>query len=202
MAVVYYVHDPMCSWCWGYKPRLAELEHALPEGLELVYLLGGLAADTDQPMPLEMQQFLQQTWRNIAQQLGTEFNHDFWRLNSPKRSTYPANRAVLAAEKQAAGKAMISAIQQAYYLQAKNPSEVEVLVALAEQLNLDLPRFIADMNSEALNRQLMEQIAFARSLPIQGFPSLVLSQHGQLHALPLDYREAQVTLEHLASLLA
>jgi len=94
----------MCSWCWGYKPRLAELEQALPPGVDLVYLLGGLAADTEQPMPQEMQQFLQQTWRKIALQLGTQFNHDFWHLNSPKRSTYPANRAVLAAEKQAAGK--------------------------------------------------------------------------------------------------
>jgi putative protein-disulfide isomerase len=202
MAFVYYVHDPMCSWCWGYKSRLAELEQALPPGVDLVYLLGGLAADTEQPMPQEMQQFLQQTWRKIALQLGTQFNHDFWHLNSPKRSTYPANRAVLAAEKQAAGKAMISAIQQAYYLQAKNPSEFEVLVALAEQLNLDKQQFIADMQSEALNQQLMEQIEFARSLPIQGFPSLVLSQHGQLQALRLDYQDAQVTLEHLDSLLA
>ncbi|GGA92625.1 DsbA family protein [Agarivorans gilvus] len=202
MALVYYVHDPMCSWCWGYKPRLAELEQALPPGVDLVYLLGGLAADTEQPMPQEMQQFLQQTWRKIALQLGTQFNHDFWHLNSPKRSTYPANRAVLAAEKQAAGKAMISAIQQAYYLQAKNPSEFEVLVALAEQLNLDKQQFIADMQSEALNQQLMEQIEFARSLPIQGFPSLVLSQHGQQQALPLDYLDAQVTLEHLARLMA
>jgi len=192
----------MCSWCWGFKPRLAELEQALPEGVEMVYLLGGLAADTEQPMPQEMQQFLQQTWRKIALQLGTKFNHDFWLLNSPKRSTYPANRAVLAAEKQAAGKAMISAIQQAYYLQAKNPSEFDVLLVLAEQLNLNKPQFIADMQSETLNQQLMEQIEFARSLPIQGFPSLVFSQEGHQQALPLDYLDAQVTLEHLARLMA
>jgi putative protein-disulfide isomerase len=73
---------------------------------------------------------------------------------------------------------------------------------LAEQLNLDKQQFIADMQSEALNQQLMEQIEFARSLPIQGFPSLVLSQHGQQQALPLDYLDAQVTLEHLARLMA
>ncbi len=202
MALVYYVHDPMCSWCWGYKPRLAELEQALPAGVEMIYLLGGLAADSNQPMPQDMQQFLQQTWRKIAQQLGTEFNYDFWRLNSPRRSTYPANRAVLAAAKQASAKAMIEAIQQAYYLQAKNPSEFEVLVALAERLKLDKQQFIADMQSEDLNRQLMQQIEFARSLPIQGFPSLVLSQGGQQHALALDYQDTQVTLEHLVRLLA
>jgi len=97
---------------------------------------------------------------------------------------------------------MITAIQQAYYLQAKNPSEFDVLVALAEQLNLDKQQFIADMQSEALNQQLMEQIEFARSLPIQGFPSLVFSQQGQQQALPLDYLDAQVTLEHLARLMA
>ncbi|MBE8572891.1 DsbA family protein, partial [Vibrio sp. OPT46] len=27
---LYYVHDPMCSWCWGYKPTLDKLKQQLP----------------------------------------------------------------------------------------------------------------------------------------------------------------------------
>ncbi|MDF4306582.1 DsbA family protein, partial [Vibrio parahaemolyticus] len=23
---LYYVHDPMCSWCWGYKPTIEKLK--------------------------------------------------------------------------------------------------------------------------------------------------------------------------------
>ncbi|GAD03510.1 DsbA family protein [Agarivorans albus] len=199
---LYYVHDPMCSWCWGYKPTLLELEKILPSNIELVYLLGGLAPDSDLEMPAEMQAFLQQTWRKIANQLGTQFNYQFWELNTPRRSTYPANRAVLAAKLQGAEKAMIVAIQQAYYLDAKNPSDLSVLVGLAEGLNVDLERFKTDICGEKLNANLLEEIQFARSLPIQGFPSLVLEKDSHFHSVGLNYKDAQASLEHIQQLLA
>ncbi|MPW29701.1 DsbA family protein [Agarivorans sp. B2Z047] len=199
---LYYVHDPMCSWCWGYKPTLLELEQILPSNIELVYLLGGLAPDSDLEMPAEMQAFLQQTWRKIANQLGTQFNYQFWELNTPRRSTYPANRAVLAAKQQGAEKAMIVAIQQAYYLDAKNPSDLSVLIDLAEGLNLDLESFKTGISSEKLNANLLEEIEFARSLPIQGFPSLVLEKDGHFHSVGLNYKDAQASLEHIQQLLA
>ncbi|MDO6765891.1 DsbA family protein [Agarivorans sp. 1_MG-2023] len=200
-ARLYYVHDPMCSWCWGYKPTLEALESSLPSNIEMVYLLGGLAPDSAVAMPEDMQQFLQQTWQKINVQLGTEFNHDFWKVNTPRRSTYPANRAVLAAEKQGAAKAMIRQIQNAYYLQAINPSDVDNLLVLAEKLGLDKKTFVEDISSEALNESLMQQIQFARSLPIQGFPSLVLAVGESYHPVQLDYKHAQVSLEHVAELL-
>ena len=199
---LYYVHDPMCAWCWGYKPTLIDLEQLLPEHITLVYLLGGLAADSDIEMPVEMQSYLQQTWRKIAMQLGTQFNHQFWQANTPRRSTYPANRAVLAAKIQGAEKAMIVAIQQAYYLAAKNPSDLSVLVGLAEDLNLDIEKFKTDIASDKLNANLLEAIQYAREMPIHGFPSLVLQKDGHYHSVVLNYKNAQASLEHIQQLLA
>ncbi len=123
-AILYYVYDPMCSWCWGYHDTWEKLQALLKtqfaNKLEIQTLLGGLAPDTNEPMPGELQVFLQQTWSRIHEQLGTQFNFDFWTKCQPKRSTYPACRAVLVARQQGLEKAMDEAIQQAYYLQAKN----------------------------------------------------------------------------------
>ena len=44
-AVLYYVHDPMCSWCWGFRPTWLALQDQLPEGVRVQRLLGGLAPD-------------------------------------------------------------------------------------------------------------------------------------------------------------
>jgi putative protein-disulfide isomerase len=100
-TTLYYVHDPMCSWCWGYRPTWdtlqAQLQQQLGQQLTIKYLAGGLAPDSDLPMPRPMQQILQQTWQKITQQLGTKFNHDFWHLCQPRRSTYPACRASIIA---------------------------------------------------------------------------------------------------------
>ncbi|GAM76629.1 thioredoxin [Vibrio ishigakensis] len=52
-----------------------------------------LAPDSDEPMPMEMRAAIESYWERISGLLGTEFNHDFWRNNTPRRSTYPACRA-------------------------------------------------------------------------------------------------------------
>jgi protein-disulfide isomerase-like protein with CxxC motif len=46
-----YVHDPMCSWCWGFADVYEELLEQLPPEVEIRRLLGGLAPDSDAPMP-------------------------------------------------------------------------------------------------------------------------------------------------------
>ena len=51
-AILYYLHDPMCSWCWGYRPTWLKLKAALPHYVQVEYLLGGLAPDNDEPMPV------------------------------------------------------------------------------------------------------------------------------------------------------
>ncbi|MGB5741033.1 MAG: DsbA family protein, partial [Sedimenticolaceae bacterium] len=88
-----YIHDPMCSWCWGFRPTFEQLCASLPRHVAVRRLLGGLAPDSDQPMPADMQMRLQQTWRRIQQRIpGTRFNFDFWRVCDPRRSTWPACR--------------------------------------------------------------------------------------------------------------
>ncbi|MEJ2593423.1 MAG: DsbA family protein, partial [Candidatus Thiodiazotropha sp.] len=78
MAHLYYIHDPMCSWCWAFRPAFADLLRRLPEGMTHSRLLGGLAPDSDQPMSEEMRAGLQATWRRIQEKLPeTRFNFDF-----------------------------------------------------------------------------------------------------------------------------
>ena len=46
----YLIVDPMCSWCWGFRPVWDELQATLPDEVAVVELMGGLAPDTEQPM--------------------------------------------------------------------------------------------------------------------------------------------------------
>ncbi len=201
-AVLYYVHDPMCSWCWGYRPTWEQLRSHLPEGVTTQNLLGGLAPDSDQPMSLEMQQKLQAIWQQIHIQLGSEFNFDFWTKNQPRRSTYPACRAVLAASQQGREEEMIQAIQQAYYLRALNPSDADTHQQLAQELGLDVQRFEQDLADLSLDQELQRQITLARQWPIAGFPSLVLQVGDYVYPVSLDYEDFQVSLADIKSRVA
>ena len=201
MAKLIYVYDPMCSWCWGYRETWLKLKAALGDKLTIEYKVGGLAPDSDELMPIDMQQFLQQTWQRIEQQLGTPFNHEFWHLAQPRRSTYPACRAVLVARQYNKEHEMLYAIQKAYYLNAQNPSDISTLANLAEQIGLDKTAFINDIQSDAINVLLMAEINAARSLPIQGFPSLVLENKGEYHVIPVNYLDWEASYQQILSLI-
>ncbi|MEX0335728.1 DsbA family protein [Vibrio tubiashii] len=198
---LYYVYDPMCSWCWGYKPVWQQICQILEGKIDVQYVVGGLAPDSDQPMPKEMQQQIASYWKRIEDFLGTQFNYDFWNKNTPRRSTYPACRAVLAARKQSAEKQMLTAIQTAYYLEARNPSDSEVLIDLADSIGLDLERFESDFGSVTLNEEFMRELDFARSIGGNSFPSLFVQTAEGLVELQVDYQSAQTTISQIEQLI-
>ncbi len=200
--ILYYVHDPMCSWCWGYRPTWDALQQALPEDIQQVNVVGGLAPDSDEAMPMEQQKLIAGHWQRIAEELGTEFNFDFWTNCAPRRSTFPACRAVLAAAAQGAEEAMINAIQHAYYLRAMNPSDASTLIELAKDIGLGTQRFTDDLASGGIQRELERHFALRRSIDVYSFPSLVLQIGQESYPVPLDYQDHQISAEFIAAKVA
>ncbi|MGI9316145.1 MAG: DsbA family protein [bacterium] len=207
-TVLYYAHDPMCSWCWAFAPMWEKLKLALktehPLSLQVQPLLGGLAPDTEEPMPQEMQDYLKNTWSSIQERVpGTRFNFDFWEQCSPRRSTWRACRAVIAARLQSDKfeSVMIRAIQRAYYLNARNPSNFSTLAAVAEEIGLDRVRFSDDLDAPDTHKIHQKEMQQVRQLGVQGFPSLILVRDQIAHGVLVDYSGVEKTLAHIGRLL-
>ncbi|WP_372882858.1 DsbA family protein [Psychromonas sp.] len=201
-SVFYYVHDPMCSWCWAHRPVWQKLEASLLDLVPVNYVLGGLAPDCDDPMPVEQQKAISGYWQKISNLLGTPFNFKFWAENTPRRSTYPACRAVIAAGWQNKMREMNSAVQKAYYLRAMNPSDIETHLFLAAELGLNIEQFNADLSSAKLDSEFKRQLRLTGNLPIQGFPSMVLAHRGKLFPIELDYKDQGGALAQVKAILA
>ena len=92
---------------------------------------------------------------------------------------------------------MYLAIQQGYYLQAKNPSDNSTLTVMASSIGLDANAFEQALKSEKVNQQLLTEIAYVRQLPINGFPSLVLAINNQFIAIELDYKRWQTSYDSI-----
>ncbi len=201
---IYYIHDPMCSWCWAFRPALDSLTAGLPDQSQLEYLLGGLASDTDEPMPDDLRHQIQHHWRSIQKRVPeTKFNFDFWNNCKPRRSTYPACRAVLAAKSQNVSfeEPMIKAIQQAYYLHARNPSDTETLNELADEIGLNVAQFSDELNSTGNKENLNREIKFARSIGGNAFPMLLLETGNSYHQIQIDYNHPENMLREIEDLL-
>jgi putative protein-disulfide isomerase len=201
MPTAFYVADPMCSWCWGFAPVLEKASQALPADVPLRYVMGGLAPDSDELMPAETRTYVQNAWREVEQAAGVGFNWDYWEKCRPRRSTYPACRAALAAGLQNAMPQMFSALQQAYYLQARNPSDSDTHIELAQELGLDVDRFGHDLESPQVQQLLEEDFMQRRLLQVREFPSLLLEKDQRYYWIMRGWAPAEEVLKRLDELL-
>ena len=201
---LFYIHDPMCSWCYAFSRSWTALCRDLPVQIEVVYVVGGLAPDTTEPMSLAVRTTVQQAWQRIEQTVpGVHFNWDFWSSATPMRSTYPACRAVLAAKRQRADcdAEIIGAIQKAYYQKAMNPSLVETLSVCAHEIGLDVERFRTDLASTHVEAALQRDLQLARELGVHSYPSLRL-EHGQsVVPITIDYLDHRFMLDAINACL-
>ena len=199
-TTLFYIHDPMCSWCWGFSHTWNKVKNSLPSEINVQYVLGGLAPDSSEVMPNEMREYIQMNWHKIEQKIpGVSFNYTFWDSCTPKRSTYPACRAVIAVKNQNSDleQTMVKLIQQAYYLEAKNPSEDDVLISLAKTLDLDIKQFTQDLNSESTQQLLSDDIALMQSMGVSSFPSLVLQTTNGIKSITIDYNNPKLILNQI-----
>ncbi len=195
-----YVHDPMCSWCYGFEATRRVIFNALDGRMPVRRLLGGLAPDSDQPMPESTRSMVRQAWRQIEQVIpGVSFNYDFWDQNEPRRSTYPASRAVIAARAQGEGfdLRMTARIQQGYYREARNPSNNELLIELAEEIGLDRERFSIALTAASTHERLLAEIGTSRAMGIDSFPSLALQNRHGIRHVGLNYNDPQAMLAEI-----
>lgn len=196
-----YIHDPMCSWCWAYRPVHDNLKASLPAKVKWKNLLGGLAPDTKLPMPVETREMIRSHWRTIQQRLGTQFNFEFWDRKDQRRSTYPSCRAVLVAAEHGREDEMIDAIQRAYYLRALNPSNDETLIQLAGEIGLNTATFSRQLASVDTHHALLAEITKVRAMGVSSFPSLVLEHGEQMFRIPHDYQDAGSSLVAINDLM-
>ena len=170
------------------------LRKNLPAEIKWQNVLGGLAADSDQPMQESTRLMVQDHWRQIEASLGTRFNFDFWTKNQPRRDTYKACRAVIAAARQNAEERMIESIQKAYYLRALNPSDPLTLADLAVELGLNHSLFMEDFGSEQTEAELRSHFLLRDKLMVKSFPSLVFEYDSMYKFIAHDYRDYRNSL--------
>ncbi len=205
MTDLYYIHDPMCSWCYAFGDSLKGLQQGLPKDIVFQKVLGGLAPDSSEPMPAELQTTVQNSWQRIAARFPQlALNFDFWSQNTPIRSTYPACRAVLAAGAfgSAYAEQMNVQIQQLYYQKAKNPALESILVQAALRIGLEEKAFLAHFHSKAIAQAFAQELQFRDQLGVSSYPSLRLKTvSGSIWPISLDYSDASIMLEEIAVLI-
>lgn len=194
-----YVADPMCSWCYGFGPQLAELRQQLAATLgatvPVTLVTGGLRPGQREPLAPEKRDEILHHWHAVAERSGMPFDQSpevAMRREGFVYDTEPACRAVVMArehwgEDDERVLTVFHAIQRAFYAEGRDTTHADVLRDIAVANGIDATQFDAVFDTEALRDETREDFRLSRRWGINGFPSLLMEQGNTLYQIGRGY---------------
>lgn len=170
-------------------------DHVKGEGTEGVTLIE--YADFECPACAQFYTFLKQLETDYGDRIQIVFRH--FPLTSIHQNATAAHRASIAAGNQGAFWEMHDTLYENQFRWARANSGLDVATAsdafesYAEQLNLDIEQFIADVAAEETFRTINEGIDSGAQLGVTGTPTLFLN--GERLSTPASYDELRSAID-------
>ncbi len=179
------VVDPMCSWCWGFSPVIAAMHEAYGEKAPVWPLAGGLRPMNSQPMTDKARADTRHHWEQVAQASGQPFNFTFFDRKHFVYDTEPACRAMVTVRtlKRQAALPYLEALHRAFYAENRDVTDAELLADLAGGVGVDRNAFASVFPTREMMYQTAADFYRSQSMGIQGFPTVVLRNGGELRLL-------------------
>jgi putative protein-disulfide isomerase len=204
-----YVADPMCSWCYGFgrsvDALLADPGRAAP--IELTLIMGGLRPYTTEALAPARADEIFGHWRHVHEASGQPFAQaPHTALHEPGfvYDTEPACRAVVSVRGLWPQQTFsyFSAVQQAFYAEARNVTRSEVLADLAAGLGLPRTEFEQAFESQAMREATRQDFAQSQAWGIRGFPTTIALHDDELRLVASGYLPIAALRERLAAATA
>jgi putative protein-disulfide isomerase len=188
-AVLHYIYDPLCGWCYGAAP----LVRAAREVVTVRAHGGGMMTGSRrQQVSPQLRDYVIPHDRRIAQLTGQPFGDAYFegllRNHEAVFDSEPPIAAVLAADTIAdRGLDLLARIQAAHYVEGRRIAEAPVLSELAEEIGLEKDAFTTAfdaMTGGFMQAHFNESRALLAKAGGSGFPTFALERDGRLS--PLD----------------
>jgi putative protein-disulfide isomerase len=186
-AVLHYIYDPLCGWCYGAEPLVSAA--AKVDGLTLALHAGGLWPQPTR-LPAHTREYIKQADARVGQMSGQPYGEPYLNglLFDPELvlESRPVIAAVLAAQSLDATKAlpMLRGIQHAHYEHGQHVVRDETLRAVAVDVGLDADAFAAARAKVPVDEHIAASQELMNNVGAQGFPTFVLQIGTDWFAVP------------------
>jgi len=199
--------DPACTWCWGSEPILRKLEVNYQNQIEVDYIMGGLVEDVNDfhdsanqifGSPDEINEKVAVHWLEASERHGMPVKVEGFSLfSAERRSTYPMNIAYKAAQFQdkKLAKKLLRRIREAVAAEGRKTNQTEVLIELAQEVGLDVPKFIKAFTDGSAEKAFYEDKKITVSNRVSGFPSYLVTDGQDKNVLLRGYQQYETFKE-------
>jgi putative protein-disulfide isomerase len=201
-AVLIYVGDPMCSWCYGFTNELNEVVESLGDDVDFEIVMGGLRPYNDESI-LELADFLKGHWDEVAHRSGMPFKYEILAIDDFIYDTEPPSRAVVIVRDAFPDKAYLffKAVQNAFYNGNLRTDDVKTYNDILKNLKIDFVDFEIKFNSKEYKSLIKEDFKRASQLGVSGFPALLLKKGDKTHIVANGYKDSQSIIKTINQLL-
>lgn len=199
-AVLHYIYDPLCGWCYGAEPLVWAATKV--DGLALRMHAGGLWPQPTR-LPDNMRRYIREADARVGQMSGQPYGEPY--LNGLLfdadlvLESRPVISAVLAAQALDPNKAlpMLRGIQHAHYERGQHVVREGTLRDIAAEIGLDVAAFTEARKSVTVDEHIAQSQELMNNVGAQGFPTFVLQigtdwfavPHGRFASTPGKFAE-------------
>jgi putative protein-disulfide isomerase len=198
--MLYFVLDPMCSWCWGFAPIVDAVREAFGETYAISPVMGGLRGKGEMQWDADAKNHLRKHWQAVAKKTGQPFDESLLEKEHFEYDTTPACKAVVTVREllgEDAAFRYLHAIEHAFYAQGIDITKPRLLQGYYEQLFGNSGKFAFFFLSERAEVLTEHDFAKARSMGANSFPSIVLVNEAGHMVCQKGYR----SFEEIATML-
>jgi predicted DsbA family dithiol-disulfide isomerase len=204
LTIDYYT-DILCVWAWIAQRRIEELEAQWGGQIQLAHHCVNVFADTEEKMARQwgdrggFEGFAEHVQVAASAYETAPVHPDLWRKVRPTTSA-TAHLALKAAEithSAAASIRLAAAIRHGFFVDARDISQLEVLMAIAATEQLDTDAMSETLISGRAMAALLSDYSASDAQGIKGSPSWVMNDGRQILYGNLGYRILHANVEEL-----
>ena len=185
--LLYFV-DPMCSWCWGFSPVIAQISERFGDALPIRVLLGGLAIGVDRPLSKSAKQEIATHWEHVRELTGQQFDHEFFeREDFVYNSELPCQAVAAIRNANLDSLHFLAKLQESFYKYNQDITQDVVLYDVAMASGFEPQSFMAQLHASATVEDTRKDFELTKKLGIQGFPALLGMADGRIELLTMGY---------------
>lgn len=196
---LWYVADPMCSWCWGFSPVIESIRQEYQDRFTINIVMGGLRPGTTEPLTPEKRAEILHHWLNVHHMTGQPFKFEGALPKGFIYNTEPACRAVVSATTidPSCAFPMLAAIQHAFYVKQADVTQANVLTQLAENSGISSAAFSQVFVSDATKQATQQHFHQAIQWGVRGFPSIIAQDVEGYRLLASGYCPVDTLHQHI-----
>ncbi len=200
---IIYVGDPMCSWCYGFSSVIQTLFRKYRNSVRMTLRMGGLHPGNDYVVTDAYRRFLLGHWNEIAERTGQRFSFGILDKLGWIYDTEKACRAAVVVRTLRPGSEYpyFAAIQAGFYALNRDPHDPDSFAEAAAEFGIAREEFLAAYADDAVKAETAGDFEWARSLGVNGFPTVLVRDRRGLAVLTRGYQPLQALEEPLATWL-